>query len=454
MVSKGIVGESFSKMAPGDGGVYEREMELERFLFRPPGSLVMMLIRMETPVPPGELEVAVEKLVRMHPFLRSRVEIREDGTAYFTTEGAEAVGLKVVPKTSEDRYVGVIDEENGIPFHMDRGPLARIILLEHGSRPDILLYFHHVICDGISLVYLSRHLMEFLGDPGKEASLVEPVTYGAELVKAHPPGMVAKTMIKRINSQWRKRRVIFGEEEHQSLVAKSRRPEFRVWGFTEEETLSLREKCREEGVTINSALVTSILAAKRVVPGLAGRSDEMGFSVNVRERLPLEPGEACGLYASGVTFRLEYQGSRTFWDNARVVHRVSREKMGDDKALFGRRASTVLMDPTIFDAMFFSYAGEFEDPLIEKFTKSYGKPDMTALLTNLGGVQIPERYGPYVVDDVWFITGASAGGVPAVAASGIRGRLNISLPYYEHLLPLETVDALGDAIMGGLRATL
>jgi hypothetical protein len=217
--------------------VYEREMALERFLFRTPGSLVMMLARLETPVPIDALEKAVEKLNRMHPLLHSRVVIREDGTAYFTTKDAAATRLKVLQKTSEDSFFSVIDEENRIPFHMDTGPLARIVLLDHETRPDILLYFQHVICDGLSLVYLTRHLMELLADPEREVVSIEPVLYGRELLKAYPPGFVTKTMVKRINSNWSKRRVIFGEDDYQELVAKSKPFRFKLIGFSEEETI-------------------------------------------------------------------------------------------------------------------------------------------------------------------------------------------------------------------------
>jgi NRPS condensation-like uncharacterized protein len=451
MVPDGVLNENMSAEISETERVYEREIELERFLLRTPGSLVMMLVRLETPVPIDALEKVVEKLNRMHPLLHSRLVIREDGTAYFTTKDAAATRLKVLPKTSEDRFFSVIDEENRIPFHMDKGPLARIVLLDHETHPDILLYFHHVICDGLSLVYLTRHLMECMADPEREVVSIEPILYGDELLKAYPPGFVTKTMVKRTNSNWSKRRVIFGEDDYQELVAKSKPFRFKLIGFDEEETLALRDRCRAEGVTINSALLTAMLVAKRETPGIMKRSDEIGFAVNIRKRLPVEPGEACALYASGVTFKLKYGESRSFWENAQTVHRVSQEKMADDKALFERRAMTLILDPSILDALIFSVLGDFKDPMIDKFAKKFSKADVGTLLTNLGGTRIPKKHGPYIIDDVLFITGASAGGAPAVLASGIMGKLNIALPYYEHLLSTETINLFGDAITRTLR---
>jgi len=258
-------------------------------------------------------------------------------------------------------------------------------------------------------------------------------------------------MVKRTNSNWSKRRVIFGEDDYQELVAKSKPAKFKLIGFSEEETLALRDRCRVEGVTINSALLTTILVAKKETPEFVKRSDEIGFAVNVRERLPVEPGEACALYASGVTFKLKYRESQSFWENARTVHKISREKMADNKALFGRRAMTLILDPTILDALIFSVLGDFKDPMIDKFAQKFSKADVGTLLTNLGGTRIPKQYGSYIIDDVLFITGAPAGGVPAVLASGIMGKLNITLPYYEHLLSTETINLFGEAITRTLR---
>lgn len=96
--------------------------------------------------------------------------------------------------------------------------------------------------------------------------------------------------------------------------------------------------------------------------------------------------------------------------------------------------------------------GDFKDSLIDKFAKKFSKSDLGILLTNLGGTRIPEQYGSNIIDDVLFITGASAGGVPTVAASGIIGKLNITLPYYEHLLSTETINLFGEAITRTLRS--
>jgi NRPS condensation-like uncharacterized protein len=379
--------------APESSQSFQRELAIERLLYRYPLNVIKMIIRLQSSVDRYMLERAVEKVCRKHPFLHSRIVLRDDGTAYFTTDGAQEMRLKVRQKTSDDDYVKVIEEEDQIPFEMDKGPLARIILLESETRPDIVVYAHHVICDGLSLMYMIRHLMEFLANPDKNIEVIEPISYSKQLLKAYPPSFLRRFMMKRINSKWAKRKVIFGEDDLLKLHEKVHPDRHVHVGFSGQDTITLRHRCRAEGVTINSAIITATLTAKRQIPELAKRGDEIGFAVNTRDRLPVDPGEACGFYASGIILKQKFEESRSFWDNARAVHQHSQEKIQDDKALFERRTMILTLDPTVLDALLFSVLGDFEDPLIKKFEKAYSKgtSSVGAVLTNLGGAHIPRH---------------------------------------------------------------
>ena len=434
---------------------FQRELAIERLLYRYPLNVIKMIVRLQSPVNRSTLKRAVEKVCRKHPFLRSKIVLRDDGTAYFTTDAAQEMRLKARQKTSDDDYVKVIEEEDQIPFEMDKGPLARIILLESETRPDIVVYAHHVICDGLSLVYLIRHLMEFLANPDRDVEVIEPISYSKQLLEAYPPSFLKRFMMRRINSKWAKRKVIFGEDDLLRLHKKVHPDKHVHVGFSMQDTITLKDRCRAEGVTINSAIITAILTAKRQIPELAKRGDEIGFAVNARDRLPVDPSEACGFYATGVTLQPKFEESRSFWDNARAVHQHSQEKLQDDKALFERRTILLTLDPTVIDALLFSVLGDFEDPIIKKVVKAYSKgSSVGAVLTNLGGTRIPKQYGPYMLDTVIFLPPGSVGGVLAMGASGIVGKLDITIPYREHLLSTELIDQFSEAFITTLNDAL
>ena len=246
---------------------------------------------------------------------------------------------------------------------------------------------------------------------------------------------------------------MFTEAEYHEMQRGCQRDRSVHIGFTEERTLELRERCRSEGVTVNSAMVTAMLAGTRAVPELR-RSDEVAFTVSIRGMLERDPGEACGMYASGVTFDLRYKDGASLWENARMAHELGRGKLSDPDALFGRRASSIILDPTIFDAMIFATYGGFKDKLIEKFRGKFGKMNLGGILTNLGGVTIPREYRSIRVSDVLFLPPATGVGVLAVAASSIVGRLNVMIPYREDVLPREAVLRFGEAFQKTLHEAL
>jgi NRPS condensation-like uncharacterized protein len=181
--------------------VYERELVLERLMLRPPHNILKMIIKIDSKLNHNDLRKAIKKVSQKHPLMSSRVVIREDGSAYYTTEGVDEVELRIVQKTSEDQYIEIIDDENKKPFKMDKGPFARSILLESESSSDLLLYAHHIFCDGRSLVYIVRHLMEFLENPDKEVDVIKPVSYYEDIKDLAKLGRIKRWFINKINSK-------------------------------------------------------------------------------------------------------------------------------------------------------------------------------------------------------------------------------------------------------------
>lgn len=410
--------------------VYERELIIERIHLRGILDNIKILTRFKTPIPSERLQEAVKKLSITHPLLASRVILDEEGRSRFTTEHVPDIPVKIYKKNQPESYKEILYKEDCDLINTETGPLSRVILIDHPENPDLILYSHHVACDGLSLLYVTKHLLEYLSEPEKKAKQIEPIPYSDELLRRYPPNIIKKFMINRVNSDWSKRRRIFTEEEYQELQKDSQRDKILHISFTDEETKVLRDRSRQEGVTVNSALVTAMLSASTATPELK-RSDEVAFTVNIRNMLESSPGEACGMYASGVAFSLKYRDTGNFWDNARKAHRIGREKLNNPDELFGRRTSSIILDPTIYDALIFATFSDFEDKLIERFKDKIAKPNLGGILTNLGGVTIPKEYGPMQVSDVVFIPPASGGGILAIGAGSIMGKLDIVIPYRE-----------------------
>jgi len=428
---------------------FERELVIERIHFRGIHNNIKMIIRLETSISNEKLRDAVQKLSKTHPLLASRIILDEAGKATFTTENVPSLPLKTYRKDQTTCKEAIYSEDLD-PINTETGPLARVILVDHPERPELVLYAHHVACDGMSLLYASRQLLEYLADPGREPEVLTPIPYSEELMRRYPPNIVNRFMINRVNSDWAKRRRLFTEAEYREMCKGSQPDGYTHISFTEEETTALRDRCREESVTVNSALVTAMLLASRATPELR-RSDQMAFTVNIRGMLEADPGEACGMYASGVSLSLKYRDTGNFWDNARTAHRISKEKLNDPDALFDRRTTSIILDPTIYDALIFATFTDYEDKLVERFKNKIAQPNLGGILTNLGGVTIPREYGDIRVLDVIFVPPASGGGILAVGAGSVMGNLNLVMPYREPAFKEEVALKFTDALQRKLR---
>jgi NRPS condensation-like uncharacterized protein len=67
-------------------------------------------------------------------------------------------------------------------------------------------------------------------------------------------------------------------------------------------------------------------------------------------------------------------------------------------------------------------------------------------LTNLGVIKIPKEYQGIRVSDVIFIPPASGGGILAIGASSIVGKLNLVIPYREPVFKEETAVRYGNEL--------
>ncbi|CAM2068621.1 Amino acid adenylation domain-containing protein [Sulfidibacter corallicola] len=105
---------------------------------------------------PLALERALMRLVARHDALRT----------HFTSDGAEQVVSKSVPVRLdhhrlefESEATGLIDELAAQPLNLDGPALFRFHLVSQGTnRHRLLLLFHHIVVDGLSLIFLLQEL--------------------------------------------------------------------------------------------------------------------------------------------------------------------------------------------------------------------------------------------------------------------------------------------------------
>lgn len=161
------------------------------------------------------------------------------------------------------------------------------------------------------------------------------------------------------------------------------------------------QRCRQEHVTVNSALWAAFLAAQHE---LQGDSDAFrqrsALAVNTRDKLLQPAGEAFGFYASSLTQKLSYRPDTSFWDNARRVH--ARITKAISRTNLFRMLISDSMHPTLLDSLYFQKYGLIDEKMPTKLLRKMGWHDMTYgyALTNVGRLDIPTAYGDLRIESV------------------------------------------------------
>jgi len=455
---------------------YRRQVTAPERLFRwSPFSTVTMVAQIKGRVTEGMLVDAVAKVQQRHPLLRVRMEEDPEGVPIFTSEGVAGIPVSVVPRDSGRDWVAAHLEASRRPFEFSSRPAIRLILVQSPEESELIILCHHIICDGLSLAYLARDLLQHLGDPERPvASLPASAPIDLENLPASiSTNGIARFFINRMNRQWQADPVEFDEADY--LAANQA-----YWDaydhrilpikLCEEATTDLVQICRANGVTVNSALSAAFLAGQTLVQGELPRVGNIGIAASLRDRLPKPAGEGMGFYAGVVTTDYRYRAKLGFWENARRLHRQVKPLFTDER-LLGDFASWLHLDPGIMDALNFKRLGQLvapadsrhsklagyarRDDLVSRILKrsrseSLNRKAMGTAMTNLTRMPFPRTYGPLELDRLIMQPGGAFPLVMVNMVLGVvtcSGKLSLVVEHAEQAVDSATVAEITETAM-------
>lgn len=447
----------------------------EQFFTSSPFSIVTMLARIKGNVSEGMLKRAVAKIQQKHALLRVRIKEDREHAQWFISAGVQAIPIEIIPRQAENDWIKIHIEASKIPFEFETHPAIRFILVRSPQVSELIILCHHMICDGMSLAYLARDLMMHLGDPAREVEALPappPITLDNLPSDVSASGLV-KSVIQRMNQKWAEERVFFDQEDYE-ILTKAYWNHFHHEIFSielsKEETSALVDRCKEEKVTVNSALTAAFAGAPSLVEGEKNYHAQIAVGTNLRDRLPFSAGEGMGYYAGAVELKYKYNHKISFWDNARKFHKKIQPKF-TNKNLFGDILNWLYLDPTIFEAMQFKKLGGLvpsDSARYEKLSAFSKKDDVVLRLlkrdkveslerkhwgtavTNLGRLDFPSTYGALVLDRLIMQPG---GAVPlsnvnlVVGAVTCSGKLSLIVEYSPQAVDSVTMDKIKDMAM-------
>ncbi len=450
---------------------YERKVSpLERMFTRSPYAIVTMVARIKGNIPESSLKDAVIKVQQRHLNLRIRIQEDEDHNPWFTSEGVKDIPIEVVTRKSDEHWIEVFHEACKVPFDFEERPPIRFILVQSTQISELIILCHHIICDGMSLAYLARDLMVHLGDPTREVEVLPdpvPIDKG-NLPKDVSINPIVKFFINRMNNKWTKNPIFFDHEDYKTLNEaywKNYKHEMLPVELSEAETSVLVDRCRKEGVSVNTALTTAFVGAQYLIQGDKPYLSSIIIAGNMRDRLPSPVGEAMGYFAGGVTLKYKYNQKISFWENARKVHQKAQQ-FYTNKNLFKEPLSWCYLEPAIMESLSFKILGGFIPSDSERYGKlstfskqkdlvssvlkrgnidSLDTPSLGTAVSNLTRLDFPKMYGSLELDRLIFNPGA---GFPLVTvtfnlgAVTCAGKFSVLIEYAEGTIESTTLEKI------------
>ena len=416
------------------------------------------------------LRNAVDKVQRRHTLLSVRIEINENQTPMFTSEDVGKIPVETISRISDQTWIEVYDKACLQPFDFYKEPAIRFYLIQSEEISDIMIFCHHVICDGISLAYLARDIMEHLSNSELETeTLRNPSPINRKLIpieyKLNP---IVNWFLKRINEKWAKEKVTFDQEDYLNLHEaywKNFTHRTLSLELTETQTERLVLMCKNEEVTVNSALAIAFIAAQNIILGQQPFLSKTGVGVSLRKYLSPPIDEEIGFFAGVATTDYKYKLNKRFWDNARMFHKKITEQYSTKKLLNDPLTFSSIA-PSILEARNFKILGELVQPHQSRFeklsafskredtvysilkranTESVEKTIMGTALTNLTRMNFAKKYGKLELDRMIVHPG---GGFPlstvniVIAAVTCVNKLSLIIEWAEERISEELVQEI------------
>jgi hypothetical protein len=245
--------------------------------------------------------------------------------------------------------------------------------------------------------------------------------------------------------------------------------------WSQAQTSALVAQCREEEVTVNSALAAAFVGAQYAVQGDKPYHSSIAVGASLRDRLPRPAGEVMGFYAGAVTLKYEYDTRTGFWENARRFHQKVNP-LYTNKNLFRDALLCYYRQPAILECSDFKVLGGLVPPDAtgyEKISSFHKREDvvlsllrrrkmdrlegivMGTAVTNLTRLDFPRQYGTLELDRLMMNPG---GAFPLAkinlvlgAVTG-AGKLSLVMEYVAETVDTSTMEKVRDQAMEFLLA--
>jgi hypothetical protein len=330
------------------------------------------------------LQTAIARLQYKHPALRMLIREEADGL-YYEFDCAPPIPLRILPRLRETDYRNESAAELRTRFSHHQ-PQLRVVWLQSEKEQDLLFIASHRICDGMSMLTVVREVLRYIYKDESPIAYapISPDDIIGDYQPAHP---------------FRRRMIAHACNAVLSLIPKSRnepgnREICLEWCASQEMTNALRQRCREQGVSVHAALTVALDRALLAVLGERKMPAWIESPMDARRgRLSILRSDM--LFYGGGSLKLHTGrgAGGDFWERARAVHSKLRGMIEEEMVRIPARYQFFGMLRPLPDARIHTMV-RMADAL--KVNGSWNR----IALSNLGDVVVTEPGAPFRLLDL------------------------------------------------------
>ncbi len=430
---------------------YERRMiKTDQGFYYMPSAFVTLKVTVEGRYDHAKMQEAVLRLEQVHPTINNIVG-KEGGEMWFEDAGKH-VQLVEYDEEQNIRWEDAILDITVRPINLLETPGVIVGIVIKSDRFYVLMVCHHMYGDGISVKQLMDNLL-YMYSTGRILKTRENLIMPSEDKLPEDckiPGALKERLVafantckeKKVEFSWDTYRQMI--ETHNAMVGSG----LLCRNIKGSAYRKLRGKCKELGVTVNSAIATAITASLQ-------KNDGMDAIVAVDTRPIFGYADMRGIanYASCVQPKLSYDFNADFWDNVVKVHEWIKEERADKHKVLNTLYSFMLWNADMFGVGYHARYGLFTDRevLMElRNTLKLTSETDTFDISNIGNVEFDASSEDFVVRDCYFVSNLMPACACTFGVVTLNNILTISLGHKKNHVSTEAAKEIMEQVVARL----
>lgn len=429
-----------------------KEIVAGRGFYYMPSAFLTLKITVEGVYDRARMENAVLALEEAHPIINN-VAVKEGDRMWFENVGKH-VPIVVYAQDAGVKWEEAVLELTTPPVNLLETPGVMVGVVPQSDCFYLLMVCHHMYGDGISVKNLADDLL-YLYSTGDKVEVKEAYTELSETdlpEDCKAPEELRDRYVAFNNTCW-DRKIEFTWEMYKQMIDTHNQAvvsRISCKNLKGEEYHNFRNKCKELGVTVNSALTTAIAAAMQ-----KGESIDAIVSVDTRPLFGYQKEDGLANFASCVQPTLQYDSSIGFWENVVIVDKKVKQERLNKQKMLNTLYTFMLWGADAFGVGYYARYGMFRDmEVLMELRKTLGlnSEAETFEVSNIGNIEMAANATGLVVRDCYFAPNLMPACACTFGVVSLGETLTISLGYKKKFVPDETAQKIMDDVIAYLKA--